>query len=184
MAQQEATKTYFLMRKQLVFTGLLLLVIVVQAQTQLTTHILGKDSANVLQPATIHDFEIITGYWAGNGMGGKCEEAWFPPVDNRMHGVFRYAKENNLIFTEFMSILQDSSGWVLKMKHFTPDLVGWEEKDRSVEFRFIKRETNTLYFSGLTFVKEDENTLTIYLAFKQKDNTYSEEVFSFSRTGL
>ena len=80
-----------------------------------------------------------------------------------------------------MSILEDSLGYVLKVKHFTRDFTGWEEKDKSVNFRFIKVEKEALYFKGITFIKEKENILKIYLAFKNKDGSYREEVFEFSK---
>lgn len=97
-----------------------------------------------------------------------------------MHGIFRMEQEGKLIFTEYMSILKDSISFVMKIKHFTPEFDGWEEKDEATEFRFIKKENNTLYFSGLTATLVDNNHLNIYVAFKEDEKT-TEELFAFKK---
>lgn len=151
------------------------------AQNRSTEHVYKADSTTVAQAATIADFSMLIGNWTGKGLGGNCDENWLGPVDNRMHGIFRLVKDGKLVFTEYMNIGQDSTGWALKVKHFMPDFVGWEEKDKSVDFRFIRAEKNALYFSGITFVREEKNKLAIYLAFRQKNKTYREEVFTFEK---
>ncbi len=151
------------------------------AQTQLTENVYKIDSAASSGKASAEDFAMLVGHWTGTGLGGVCDENWLSPADNRMHGVFRLVKDGKIVFTEYMSILQDSAGWALKVKHFTPDFVGWEAKDKSVDFRFIRAEKNALYFSGITFIVEENKKLTIYLAFRQKDKTYREEVFVFTK---
>ncbi len=149
-------------------------------QSLSTEHVYKADSAAVAQAATIADFSMLIGNWTGKGLGGDCDENWLGPADNRMHGIFRLVKDGKIVFTEYMSILQDSAGWALKVKHFTPEFIGWEAKDKSVDFRFIRAEKNALYFSGITFLTEG-NKLTIYIAFRQKDRSYREEVFTFER---
>ena len=150
------------------------------AQSLSTEHVYKADSATVAQAATIADFSMLAGNWTGKGLGGDCDESWLSPADNRMHGIFRLVKDGKIVFTEYMSILQDSAGWALKVKHFTPEFIGWEAKDKSVDFRFIRAEKNALYFSGITFLTEG-NELTIYIAFRQKDRSYREEVFTFEK---
>ena len=149
-------------------------------QNRSTEHVYRSDSATVAQNATVADFAMLVGNWTGKGLGGDCDEYWLGPADNRMHGIFRLVKDGKLVFTEYMNILQDSAGWALKVKHFTPEFIGWETQDKSVDFRFIRAEKNALYFSGITFLTED-NKLTIYIAFRQKDKSYREEAFTFEK---
>lgn len=150
------------------------------AQSLSTEHVYKADSTTVARAATIADFAMLIGNWTGKGLGGDCDENWLGPMDNRMHGIFRLVKDGKIVFTEYMSILQDSAGWALKVKHFTAEFTGWEAKDKSVDFRFIRAENNALYFSGITFLTEG-NKLTIYIAFRQKDKSYREEIFTFEK---
>jgi hypothetical protein len=69
----------------------------------------------------------------------------------------------------------------LRLKHFNPDLTGWEEKDKTVDFRFIKKDGNRIYFTGLTFERRGNFELNIYLSLRQKDGTVKEEVFRMRR---
>ena len=51
-----------------------------------------------------------------------------------MMGMFRLVQDGKVIFYEFMSIEQEAQGPVLRIKHFNPGLVGWEEKGDSIVF--------------------------------------------------
>ncbi len=44
----------------------------------------------------IEDFGFLTGYWAGEGMGGRSEEMWMPPSDGSMFGIFKQSDANGL----------------------------------------------------------------------------------------
>lgn len=167
-------------------TAILILSIIANAycalsQAKITEHVYQLDSTTIATSASIDDFKIMIGQWSGSGLGGTCEEVWLKPVAGAMHGIFRIVDGNTLLFTEYMSIINDSIGYVLKIKHFSPQFVGWELQDQSVDFRYIKSEANTLYFSGITFVLESDHKLLIYLAFKQKDKSYKEEKFIFTK---
>lgn len=151
-----------------------------QAQEKITEHVYKlKDGKS--EGATISDFSMLQGDWSGTGLGGQVDELWMPARAEQMHGIFRMEEEGKLVFTEYMSILKDSLSYVLKVKHFSPEFIGWEEKDDAIEFRFIKKENNTLYFSGLTAIRKDDNHLDIYVAFKNEDGTTTEEIFTFTK---
>lgn len=167
------------MLKYLLFTSILFCLSSCHAQQKITDNIY-EHNGNA-QEATIETFEILEGSWTGTGLDGKFDELWMPPRDNQMHGVFRLEQEGKLIFTEFMSIMKDSIGYSMKIKHFSPDFTGWEEKDDAVDFRFIKKEGDRIYFSGLTIHRKNADNLDIYVAFKQDDGSYKEELFTYTK---
>jgi len=168
------------MYKLLVFSFFILGSSSCAAQHKITEHVY-KIEDGKSESARIEDFSILEGDWAGTGLGGQCDELWLPAMADQMHGIFRMEQEGNLIFTEYMTVLEDSISFVMKVKHFSPEFDGWEKSDEAVDFRFIKKENNTLYFSGLTVTRKDENNLNIYVAMKQDDGSVTEELFEFKK---
>ncbi|WP_373497445.1 DUF6265 family protein [Aquiflexum sp.] len=127
----------------------------------------------------LEQMDWLTGYWKGNGLGGECDEIWMPAIDNSMAGVFRFANEGEIQFTEYMVIEQQGESLAIKLKHFNRDLSPWEAKEDWVEFKLVKIEGQTAYFHGLTYHRE-EDTLIIRLSLKSKDKTWVEE-FQFEK---
>ncbi len=132
--------------------------------------------------AKVADAAWLVGSWTGTGLGGEVDEVWLPPRDGAMHGVFRLQKDGKLSFSEFMTIAEIDGSLILRIKHFTPAFVGWEEKDRSIDFRFISAGRDELRFDGLTF-RRSADGLQIWLAFTRGGNT-REEHFVFKRSAL
>jgi len=130
----------------------------------------------------IKDLEWISGYWTGSGLGGDCEELWLPPMDNSMIGTFRFIMEGELIFSEYMHMIEEDSKLSLKIKHFNRDLTAWEEKEDWTIFKFIKSEGQTAYFSGITFHREGDE-LKIRLAMTE-EGVKSIEEFRLKRKDL
>lgn len=150
-------------------------------QEENTKHTLRLVADAKPEPANIEDFAWLQGYWTGSGLGGECEEMWSAPVAGAMVGTFRMMNEGALQFSEFF-VLAESKGEIsLKLKHFDDKLHGWEEKDKFVEFKFIKAEQKTAWFEGLTYQLDEAGTLHVYVAMKQKDGTSSEGEFTFTR---
>ena len=149
-------------------------------QEKQTEHVYRIDSGYIAPQVDIQDFAGIVGSWSGTGLGGVCDELWMPPRDNIMHGIFRLIMDGKLVFSEYLSLGDSGEGYSLKVKHFTPEFIGWETKEDFVNFRFIKIEENTIYFSGLT-IEHSDDKLNIYVAFRQKDGSTKEELFAFTK---
>ncbi|MDX5339200.1 MAG: DUF6265 family protein [Cyclobacteriaceae bacterium] len=130
----------------------------------------------------VEDMSWLTGYWTGTGLGGECEEVWMPAQDGHMIGTFRFWSEGKLVFSEFMNFVQDGESITLKLKHFNPDLSGWEEKEEWTTFKLIEMGTQEAYFNGLTF-KRTGNQLSIFLSLTQNGERKIEE-FRFTRSAL
>ena len=150
------------------------------AQEKLTEHVYTLKN-EISENATIEDFKLLEGNWTGSGLGGEVDELWMAPRAGQMNGIFRMEQDGELVFTEYMTILQDSISYLMKVKHFSPNFEGWEEKEEAVDFRFIKKENNRLYFSGLTAHRKDDSHLDIYVAFKHDDGSRTEELFAFKK---
>lgn len=151
--------------------------IAVIAQQNISENTYRWSAKQTQQNVPVNRFKLLEGHWTGEGLGGQCDEYWSPMKDSLMIGLFRFIENEKTVFTEFMYLMHDSSGWLLRVKHFNPDFTGWEEKNKSVNFRLVRTDENRLLFNGLTFEAPDENTLRIYLAMKNNEGNYREERF-------
>jgi hypothetical protein len=68
----------------------------------------------------------------------------------------------------------------MKLKHFNPDLTGWEDKETFITFRLLKVGLNEVYFGGLTF-RRSVDRLQIFLAIRDKEGKVREEEFRMER---
>ena len=146
------------------------------AQNQNSPNTLKLNDEKVRAQATIADVSWISGHWQGEGLGGVCEEIWSPPLGNNMMGMFRFVKDGKLVFYEFETIVEESNSLNLKIKHFSQDFIGWEEKGVSVNFPLISLTAKEAVFDGLRFRKIDDDSLNIFVVIQGK-----EEAFRFKR---
>lgn len=147
------------------------------AQVKNTENTLKLAEGQVSEKATIADAAWLAGNWRGTGLGGFSEETWSPAEGGVMVGTYRLLKDGKPVFYEMMWLLETEGTLILRLKHFNPDLTGWEEKDKSVDFKFIKKDGKRLYFSGLTFEQVAKDELNIFLALRQPDGSFKEEAF-------
>lgn len=111
---------------------------------------LGEGEAS--PPASIDDLSWLVGRWEGAGLGGRSEEFIAPPLDGQMMGMFRQTNaDGSLKFYEFYLFAEVEGSLELRIKHFSPDFAGWEEKDGYVAFPLVAVESQAVYFDGLTF---------------------------------
>lgn len=152
------------------------------ASEPLTEHIRKLGTAKPT-PATIEDMKWLAGTWRGKGMGGEVEEIWSEPQGGVMMGMFRFMQEGKLQMLEMMTLSEKDGVISLKVKHFSPDLVAWEEKEKFVEFPWIEKDDKGCYFEGITFAPY-QNRLAIYVAMKGKEGKIDEIRFDFERVNV
>ncbi len=150
-------------------------------QVKLTENTLKIERHQKSAKADENTMAWMEGNWTGKGLGGDVEESWSKPKGGVMMGMFRLIKDNKPSFYEFMTFSVKNGVFMLRLKHFTGDMVSWEEKEKTVNFRFIKKEGKRYYFQGLTFENTSKNELRIYLALTQKDKKYKEMFFKFTK---
>lgn len=121
----------------------------------------------------------IEGTWVGDGFGGTSEEIWSEPsADGTIMGSFRHFNgDGSLNFYEFLVL--DSTG--LRLKHFNPDMTGWEQKDDFVTFELIAFEQNKIVLKGLIYELKSEDEMEIRLDLKNKEGEKWTEIFSMRR---
>lgn len=147
-------------------------------QQFLTEHTMTGDT--IISSLSLEEFSFLTGLWQGNGLGGTIEEQWSPPQAGTMIGTFRLVQNNKNIFYEIMELSEKEGRIYLKVKHFTPEFIGWEEKEKYITFPFLLRQHNVFYFNGLTMEIHDKE-LTLYVRMKKKDGSLSEEKFVYEK---
>lgn len=138
---------------------------------------------HVPPPATIAEAAWLTGDWVGVGIdGAEAAESWLPASGGTMAGIFLQEKpDGTILFTEHMYLSEEGGSLMLKLKHFNPDLTGWEEKDGMVRFRFLSAEPCGIYFSALTYRCEGQDGLLVAVRMKSEGAKVEELVFRFRR---
>jgi hypothetical protein len=164
-----------------VVAALFILFIPSYAQVKNSENTIKLGEGQASEKATIADAAWLAGSWRGTGLGGFSEETWSQPEGGIMVGTYRLVKDGKPVFYEMMWLLEIEGTIILRLKHFSPELVGWEEKDKSVDFKFVKKDGKRIYFSGLTFEQASNYELNIYLALRQRDDSLKEEVFRMRR---
>jgi hypothetical protein len=132
-------------------------------------------------PAKIGDLAWIAGNWRAEALGGMAEEIWSGPEAGTMMGMFRLIRNGRLAFYEILRLAEDGDSVTLRLKHFNADLTGWEEKDGFVEFRLVRLDGERAWFDGITFAREDPDTLLVWLAITGREGDVREEEFRFRR---
>lgn len=115
--------------------------------------------------ASLDDVAWIAGHWQGEALGGIVEEIWSPPLGNSMMCVFRLIEKDVVNFYEIVTITEYDQTLLLRLKHFSNELHGWEEKDETVDFRLVKMTENKVYFDEFTFERVNNDELNIYVVF-------------------
>ncbi|MFT5736184.1 MAG: hypothetical protein ACJAU2_001944 [Maribacter sp.] len=137
----------------------------------------GETSSN----ATISEIEWMTGHWKGEAFGGSTEEIWSPPAAASMVFIFRLIVENKIVFYEIGHIRELGSSLVFELKHFGPDLKGWEAKEEVQTFKFIIAKENRMYFEGFTFERISDQEINIYGLIKNEDGSAEEVKFNYKK---
>lgn len=136
-------------------------------------------------PATIADVAWLQGYWAGEGLGGAIEDVWFPPKAGVLLGAFRLIKSDGSPgFYEIFAIEEFEGSLRFMVKHFHPDWVGWEERDKAFRAKLTRISATELVFGGITFTRQGDDGLRIDLTLRGKDGTSRKEVLNYKRRAL
>lgn len=145
------------------------------------TRMAGKDAAPV--QATLADAAWLSGTWSGAGIGGAtAHESWLAPSGNTMVGTFvQETGTGAIMFTEHMYLMEQGGSLVVKLKHFNPDLTGWEEKDAMVTFGLIGVEPCALYFEALTYRCDGKGGMIVAVRMKSDTPEPQELVFRFRK---
>lgn len=134
-------------------------------------------------PARIADAAWLVGAWSGSGINGaEAHESWLAASGDTMVGTFvQETAAGAIMFTEHMYLMEEGGSLVVKLKHFNPDLTGWEEKDGMVTFRLIAAEPCALYFNALTYRCDGAGGMVVAVRMKSPKPEPQELLFRFRR---
>lgn len=153
----------------------------VYAQERMTEHTFRLPADGGASPAaTLAQMKWLQGRWTGKALGGEVEEVWTAPQAGAMLGIYRLVRDDKPVFYEFMTLVEEEGSLVMRLKHFNPDLTGWEEKDQTEAFRLVALEDDAVHFEGLS-MHIDGDLLTVHLAIENKDGTLEEATFRYER---
>jgi len=108
----------------------------------------------------------IAGTWHGEAFGGITEEIWSEPSGGSMMATFKLINNEKVTFYEIEVIREVENTLVLQLKHFGPDLKGWETKDETVDFPLKEITKNKVVFEGMTFERINDLEMNIYVDIK------------------
>jgi len=149
-------------------------------QERQTEHTVKLAPGQKSPPATIADMAWLAGQWTGPAFGGLSEEIWSAPRDGVMMGMYRLVRDGQPVFYELLTIVEHEGSLLIRLKHFNPDLTGWEEKDRTVDFPLVAKAPGLIQFAGMTF-EPGGDRLTVHLAIGEKDGSIREQAFRYTR---
>ena len=107
-------------------------------------------------PARIDAGAWLEGTWVGTGLGGTSEEAWLAPVAGNMASVYRGMRNGRVTFFEIVTLVEAGQSLAIRLKHFGPDLRGWEPKEKTIDFNLLRTEPGALYLDGMTYRRTPE----------------------------
>lgn len=151
------------------------------AQTRPTPNTLGFVPGQVRPRATLSDVTWLAGHWQGPALGGLSEEVWTAPLGGSMMGSYKLVRGDSVIFYEILSLVEEDSSLVMRLKHFNPDLSGWEEKAEVRRFPLVRLTPTEAFFDGMTIRRLDPERLQIQLAIHMQDGSIREEEFRYTR---
>ena len=122
----------------------------------------------------LENMRWIAGTWYGEAFGGQTEEIWSEPSGGSMMASFKLINDDKVTFYEIEVIREVENTLILQLKHFGPDLKGWETKDETVDFPLIEITETKVAFEGMSFEKVSENEMNVYVAIEE--NGTSETV--------
>lgn len=133
---------------------------------------------------TLADVAFIAGTGTGSMNGGVIEEHWTAPAGDSMMGMFRYTKGGKAVFYEFLLIEQTVTGPVMRLKHFNPGLIGWEEKAEVYSYDLVDVQPRRAVFerpdkqTRMTFDGTSGKTLVVTLD-QMKNGVMQSQTFTY-----
>ena len=163
------------MKNKIAFSAILILVLAIVLQQAYAEKPIPNEKS-----FDIEDYAWLAGHWTGDGFGGTSEEVWTKPQNGVMMGMYRHHDKNGkLVFYEFLTLDKDG----MKLKHFYPNMTGWETKEEFVTFEMVNATPNKLVLKGLVFEKKSDTEMEISLKMN-RGGKVETEVFHMRRVSL
>jgi hypothetical protein len=133
---------------------------------------------------TLAGLTWLTGSWQGTLGEDAVDEHWSAEAGGVMVGMFRWLKGGAPYLYELMTLELDAEGVLLRIKHFGPGLVAWEEKEESLRFRLASVGSAEQRFveegrqppARLTYRRDGERAMTVTLDTERRGTPHRLEL--------
>lgn len=122
-----------------------------------------KAQTNTKLEPKLENIAWISGTWHGEAFGGKVEEIWSEPSGGSMMATFKLINDGKVTFYEIEIIREIENSLILQLKHFGPNLKGWETKDETIDFPLKEITPNKVVFEGMAFEKVGDKEMNVYV---------------------
>jgi hypothetical protein len=116
-------------------------------------------------PASLDQLAWLAGSWVGTGMGGQVTETYSAPLGGRITGHFAMADgKGGIAFTEIVDYVPLGRSLAYRVRHFDPDMTGWEDETRKpVVFPLVAVEKDRWFFDGMTLERTGPDAMTMWV---------------------
>jgi hypothetical protein len=138
--------------------------------------------------ATIQNIAWLEGSWKCDNDWGTSEASWTSPAGGSMACIYRLVAKGKPVFYEFVIISEFNETLVCKIKHFNPDMTGWEEKGQAVDFPLLKISDDEVVFNGaavkkkLYYRRRADGSITAGLESETKEGKKELTEFHFQKS--
>ncbi|MBZ5693873.1 MAG: DUF6265 family protein [Acidobacteriia bacterium] len=107
-----------------------------------------KPAAPVQAPnTTLADFAWLAGRWQGAWGPRIAQQVWTAPKAGVMLGAFQLAENDKTLVLELFTLVEDTDGIKLHLRHFTPALAAWEKAGPAV-LKLASTDPKTITFEN------------------------------------
>lgn len=125
-------------------------------------------------PATVEQLAWLAGSWMGEAMGGPVTETYSAPLGGRITGHFVLGDgKGGVVFSELVDYVPEQGSIVYRVRHFGPDMAGWEDKTgQPVRFPLVAVEGGKWFFDGMTLERTGADALTMWVNIDGRDTPF------------
>jgi hypothetical protein len=113
---------------------------------EVRTSLYSRDGLKGASPANL---AWLSGSWYADLNGDAVEEHWSPLRGNMLMAMFRWIRAGQVVFYEIEVLEAEKDHVYLRIRHFDPGLIGWEEKAKPHEFVLVEHTAERLVFYEL-----------------------------------
>ncbi|UAL09259.1 DUF6265 family protein [Caulobacter segnis] len=134
-------------------------------------------------PCPLDALAWMEGSWLGRMPFGPVEIAHLPIAFGHMPGFVRATNADGVVFYEILTYVQAGDSVTLRVKHFTSQLHGWEDRDAFVARALVERAGDTFFFDGTTIRRTGPDSYTTFHLNRDGDKELETLSVPFTRIG-
>lgn len=131
-------------------------------------------------------FDFLTGTWKTEHKWGDMTEIWSTVEGENLMCTFRCINDNKVIFYEWIIIESSPSGPVMKLRHFNPGSIAWEDKEHPHTYHLVSSTANQCVFESadkstrISYERVSPTNLVSYLEKKDENGKKVKETFDYT----